>query len=228
VDNHFFESLQIPSRQVINGCFCCNYNDLAAAILSLIETNQTEVIFAESVGSCTDIVATVLKPLLFSYPGAQVTVSVFADARLLEMMLSNKKHAFAETVCYIYLKQLEEAGIIVINKIDLIGSEVLSGIKQYMQQHYPLKCCCTRIHWILVVYRIGCLPLIPTVPPAIFLRLLLIMMFMPQVRQAWDGWTRNWKYTVLLVTQGSTRLTWSMLFIAGLTRGDMRLVILNV
>ena len=139
VDNHFFESLQIPSRQVINGCFCCNYNDLAAGILSLIETNQTEIIFAESVGSCTDIVATVLKPLLLSYAGAQVTVSVFADARLLEMMLSNKKHAFAETVRYIYLKQLEEAGIIVVNKIDLIGNRVLSGIKEYMQQHYPGK-----------------------------------------------------------------------------------------
>src|SRR4051812_6642060 len=63
VDANFFESLSIPNRKVINGCFCCNYNELDGAIQSLIATNNPDVIFAESVGSCTDIVATVLKPL---------------------------------------------------------------------------------------------------------------------------------------------------------------------
>ena len=59
VDEGFFNSLGIPNRQVINGCFCCNYNDLDDSIESLISLNNPEVIFAESVGSCTDIVATV-------------------------------------------------------------------------------------------------------------------------------------------------------------------------
>ena len=68
VDGDFFKSLEIPSRQGVNGCFCCNYNDLEANIQSLIETNEPEIIFAESVGSCTDIVATVLKPLLHFRP----------------------------------------------------------------------------------------------------------------------------------------------------------------
>src|SRR5450432_2380324 len=138
VDGDFFKSLSIPGRQVVNGCFCCNYNDLETSIQSLIETNETEVIFAESVGSCTDIVATVLKPLLHFRPAAQVTVSIFADVRLLQMILGDT-NLFDETVNYIYLKQLEEAGIIVINKIDLISKEQLTEIKGLMQEKYGSK-----------------------------------------------------------------------------------------
>ena len=139
VDGDFFKSLNIPGRQVVNGCFCCNYNDLEANIQSLIETNETEIIFAESVGSCTDIVATVLKPLLHFRPDAQVTVSTFADVRLLQMILKGGANLFDETVNYIYLKQLEEAGIIVINKIDLINKEQLAEIKRLMQEKYGSK-----------------------------------------------------------------------------------------
>ena len=136
VDGDFFKSLDIPSRQVVSGCFCCNYNDLDDQIQSLIETNNTEVIFAESVGSCTDIVATVLKPLLKFRPHAQTTVSTFTDVRLLQMILTGKTNSFDETVNYIYKKQLEEAGIIIVNKIDLVSTEELQEIKQLMEEKY--------------------------------------------------------------------------------------------
>jgi Ni2+-binding GTPase involved in maturation of urease and hydrogenase len=139
VDGDFFKSLHTPSRQVVNGCFCCNYAHLDASIQSLIETNKTEVIFAESVGSCTDIVATVLKPLLQFRPEARITLSVFADARLLQMILNDGSSTFDDTVTYIYLKQLEEAGIIVINKIDLVSPEHMLEIKQLMQEKYGAK-----------------------------------------------------------------------------------------
>ena len=139
VDGGLFEHLNIPNRQVMNGCFCCNYNDLDTSIDSLIQTNGTEIIFAESVGSCTDIVATVLKPLLRFRPAAHVTVSVFADARLLQMMFRNGASVFDKTVNYIYFKQLEEAGIIVVNKIDLINKQELIEIKKQMEEKYPGK-----------------------------------------------------------------------------------------
>jgi G3E family GTPase len=139
VDGGLFKNLHIPNREVINGCFCCNYHELDASITSLAETNGTEVIFAESVGSCTDIVATVLKPLLQFRPGTQVTVSIFADVRLLQMILEDKANSFDEAVRYIYLKQLEEAGVIVINKIDLITVQQLSGIKNLIQEKYGGK-----------------------------------------------------------------------------------------
>lgn len=139
VDGALFANLGIPGREVVNGCFCCNYNELDASIASLIEINKTQIIFAESVGSCTDIVATVVKPLLQFRPDAQVTVSILADIRLLQMMLTTDANPFEETVRYIYLKQLEEAGIIVINKIDLINDEQFSAVKAIMQEKYGGK-----------------------------------------------------------------------------------------
>jgi len=139
VDGNFFESLNIPNRKVVNGCFCCNYNDLENNIQSLIKINETEVIFAESVGSCTDIVATVLKPLLQFHKNAKITLSTFADVRLLQMILKDKTNSFDETVNYIYLKQLEEAGIIVISKIDLVNKEGLEEVRQLMQEKYGTK-----------------------------------------------------------------------------------------
>src|SRR3954467_4033137 len=111
VDGNFFQSLGIPNRQVVNGCFCCNYNNLDASVQSLIATNNPDVIFAESVGSCTDIVATVLKPLEHLRKKVQVSLSTFADVRLLQMVLLGNSQLFDENVRYIYNKQLEEAEI---------------------------------------------------------------------------------------------------------------------
>lgn len=139
VDGDFFEHLNIPNRQVVNGCFCCNYNDLDKSIQSLITTNKPDIIFAESVGSCTDIVATVVKPLFNFYPEVQVTFSTFADVRLLRILLKGDAHIFDESVTYIYFKQLEETDIIVISKIDLIDNETLREIKQMMNEKYGDK-----------------------------------------------------------------------------------------
>jgi hypothetical protein len=49
--------------QVTGGCFCCRFPDLVDAADRLLAF-QPDVIFAEAVGSCTDIVATTLRPLL--------------------------------------------------------------------------------------------------------------------------------------------------------------------
>ncbi len=139
VDGRLFDSLNIPNRQVINGCFCCNYHELSDSLASLVATNGTDVVFAEAVGSCTDLVASVAKPLLQFWPGAQVTVSVFADVRLLQMLLTEGRSSFDEDVRYIYLKQLEEAGIIVVNKIDLIDEATLADVSNIMQKKYSNK-----------------------------------------------------------------------------------------
>jgi G3E family GTPase len=134
VDGDFFEHLKIPGVQVVNGCFCCNYDQLDNGIQSLIATNQPDVIFAESVGSCTDIVATVIKPLLKFRPEAEVTFSTFADAHLLKMLLQQNL-SFDESIRYIYFKQLEEAELIVISKIDLMDDKSLKEMKRLIDKY---------------------------------------------------------------------------------------------
>ncbi|MEJ7682790.1 MAG: GTP-binding protein [Segetibacter sp.] len=139
VDGDFFKSLKIPEEQVVNSCFCCNYNELDSKIESLIRTHNVDTIFAESVGSCTDVVATIFNPLLQFRPQLQVTVSTFADAVLLYSLLKENKCLFDEDVKYIYCKQLQEAGVIVVNKVDLISKAQLEELKQIMRENYREK-----------------------------------------------------------------------------------------
>ena len=139
VDGDFFKSLKIPNRQVVNGCFCCNYDQFDSNLQSLIEINRPDIIFAESVGSCTDIIATVVKPFHHFYPAFDLSFSVFADARLLMMLLKENFSLFDDTVNYIYQKQLEEASIIVINKIDLLPASQLEEIKRLTEEKFPRK-----------------------------------------------------------------------------------------
>jgi hypothetical protein len=55
------------------------------------------------------------------------------------MMLGNDPELFDDEVRYIYLKQLEEATLIVVNKIDLLSAEQLVEVKTMMQQCYGNK-----------------------------------------------------------------------------------------
>lgn len=64
VDTAFFRAADIPTAEVAGGCFRCNFEELEKRIEQLQQEARPEVIFAESVGSCADMAATVLEPLL--------------------------------------------------------------------------------------------------------------------------------------------------------------------
>ena len=138
VDNSFVESFEIPTRAVSNGCFCCNYDQLDVHIQALNEENKPEFIFAESVGSCTDLVATIAKPLAKYRPEIDLVISVFADATVLRSVLDGHQ-PFQEDVMYIYHKQLEEADILVVNKVDLLSPDQLHNLKRSIKSQFPQK-----------------------------------------------------------------------------------------
>lgn len=98
VDTHLVQSHCVHADQVAGGCFCCRFPDLIEA-LDRLDCCHPEVIFAEAVGSCTDIVATTLRPLLRDYTDrfrvAPLTVVLhpgapFADANL-EFLNANQQ-----------------------------------------------------------------------------------------------------------------------------------------
>ena len=138
VDTQFIRCGKITAYEVPGGCFCCNYNELEQHIQSLQQTHQPEIIFAESVGSCTDLVATVIKPFLKFHPQIEVVLSVFADAGVLSALIQGSP-LFAESVNYIYKKQLEEADVLVINKIDLLTKQELKEIQVVIEKEYRNK-----------------------------------------------------------------------------------------
>lgn len=141
IDSSFATSFDIPTGEVKGGCFCCNYNDLDAQINKLLENNQPKEIFAESVGSCTDLVATVLKPLIKhgARDISEISFSVFVDSMLLLSHLQNLPIGFTEDVKYIFLKQIEEASVLVVNKVDLLSDEQLAKLKTLIEAGYSDK-----------------------------------------------------------------------------------------
>ncbi len=141
VDSAFFRLSNVPTVEVTGGCFCCNYDDLDSRLNQLIAASQPDVIFAESVGSCADIVATVLRPLLVfaSSTAEPSSFSVFTDARLLRRRLLGQELPFSDDVVYIFDKQIEEAGLVVINKIDLLPPEQVQETEALLRRLYPEK-----------------------------------------------------------------------------------------
>jgi len=116
VDTEFSDLHGFQSGEVTGGCFCCKFSDLLQVIDRLRE-HTPDVIFAEPVGSCTDISATTVHPLLElseTYRIAPYTVLVdpvragalqFADAD--------------PNLRFIFEKQLREADLICVTKSDI-------------------------------------------------------------------------------------------------------------
>ena len=139
VDTAFTNSLNIPNNEVRNGCFCCNYEQFSAAIQHLKDSIHPNIIFAEAVGSCADLVATTIKPMLTFNPEVEVSLSVFADGLVLLSSLEERSSFINDNVQYIYKKQLEEAGILIINKSDMLAKEKIDKIKSVLQSEYSEK-----------------------------------------------------------------------------------------
>lgn len=139
VDSGFIRSLSFPGREVTSGCFCCHYDKLESSVQSLRESDRPAIIFAESVGSCTDLVATVIKPLLRFHPEMKVVLSVFADARILLMNGRGIRCFNEESVQYIYQKQLDEADLLIVNKWDLLSREQRDELKEQVEAQFGNK-----------------------------------------------------------------------------------------
>ncbi len=141
VDTAFMRAQQVPVVQVAGGCFCCNYRDLLQVLAQLGQEAQPDVIYAESVGSCADLVATVVQPLRSLQEGglAPTSLSAFADARLLLRRLHDQPLPFSDEVLYIWDQQLAEAGLLVANKIDLLSPGQQPELEALAQARYGEK-----------------------------------------------------------------------------------------
>ncbi len=141
VDTAFFRAEGVPTVEVTGGCFCCRFDDLGQHLDFLLDTVQPDAVFAESVGSCADLVATVLKPLQALQDGlhAPASLSVFTDSRLLLLRLLEEPLPFSDSVIYIFDQQIEETSLLVVNKIDLLAPEEQGEIRRLTAERYPGK-----------------------------------------------------------------------------------------
>src|SRR5260370_2497698 len=63
VDTNSLRAQGFAVEEVPGACFCCRFNDLVGKVGDLQDARRPDVILAEPVGSCTDLVATVVQPL---------------------------------------------------------------------------------------------------------------------------------------------------------------------
>ena len=110
-----------PTREVTGGCFCCRYDELVALLVHM-DRDGPEHVFAEAVGSCADLVATVVRPLLGSAgPVKRVSLTAVVDARLLARLQAGEPLPWSPDVAYVFREQLREAPLLVASRADLMA-----------------------------------------------------------------------------------------------------------
>ncbi len=132
VDTALGRDAAVPVAEVAGGCFCCRFPDLLTSLQHLQDVAKPDVILTEPVGSCTDLVATVLRPLVQFY-GEQyelAPLTVLRDS-------TRSMDGFPENIRYLYQQQLAEAELILLNKSDLLTSEMNSRQQDECHTTFP-------------------------------------------------------------------------------------------
>ena len=140
VDTNTFRSQGIAVEEVPGACFCCRFDDLVGRVGSLETSERPDIILAEPVGSCTDLVATVIQPLKDLYAGrfevAPYAV-LFKPSHGIRILRNQTAGGFSPKAAYIFKKQLEEADAIVINRIDELDPAGVEELSRLVSEQFP-------------------------------------------------------------------------------------------
>ncbi len=140
VDTHALRAQGFEVGEVAGACFCCNFNELTDTVARLEGREGPDVVLAEPVGSCTDLVATVVQPLLRLYPERfdVAPYGVILKPSHGERILGGRADAgFSPKAAYIFQKQLEEADFIILNRIDQLQPEQVERLHRLVAQQQP-------------------------------------------------------------------------------------------
>ena len=140
VDTNTFRGQGLAVEEVPGACFCCRFDDLVSRVGSLQDAEKPDVILAEPVGSCTDLVATVIQPLKDLYAGrfevAPYAV-LFKPSHGIRILKNQQAGGFSPKAAYIFKKQLEEADAILVNRIDEMSPPQLEELTKLLVEQFP-------------------------------------------------------------------------------------------
>ncbi len=140
VDTNTLRSQGFDVGEVAGACFCCNFNELMSSMERLGAAGRPDVILAEPVGSCTDLVATVIQPIkrLFDadfqigpYP------VILKPSHGIRILRGESGAGFSPKAAYILKKQLEEADAILINRIDELSTAEIDELNTLLAVNFP-------------------------------------------------------------------------------------------
>lgn len=138
VDTAYLQSQGLSVLEVTGGCFCCNFDEFAAKLNQMSAEQYPDYILAEPVGSCTDLIATIMKPIGRGLAGqfALAPLSIVVDPKRLRRVIAEQESLFPNEINYLFKKQIEEADIIVLNKADTVNAQELKAMEAYLRAHY--------------------------------------------------------------------------------------------
>lgn len=140
VDTNSLRSQGFDVGEVAGACFCCRFQDLIGSMEQLDRTKAPDVILAEPVGSCTDLVATVLQPLKQLY-NARFSVAPYAvllkPSQGGRILRNEPGGGFSPKAAYILEKQLEEADLILINRVDELSPAEVHELHTLLDERHP-------------------------------------------------------------------------------------------
>jgi len=140
VDTNSLRAQGLAVEEVAGACFCCRFDDLLAKVGGLTAAERPDVILAEPVGSCTDLVATVVQPLKDLY-GDRFEVGpypvLFKPGHGLKVLRGEGGAGFSPKAAYIFRKQLEEADAVVVNRLDELDAAALAELNALLAKQFP-------------------------------------------------------------------------------------------
>jgi len=140
VDTNLLRAQGFDVGEVAGSCFCCNFNELTATVERLGINSRPDVVLAEPVGSCTDLVATVIRPLeqVYSQPFDIAPYGVIVKPSHGKRILQGTERAgFSPQAEYIFRKQIEEADFVIVNRIDQLSEAEVNELAELLEREYP-------------------------------------------------------------------------------------------
>lgn len=140
VDTHNLRSQGFNVGEVAGACFCCNFNELTATVEQVSRAELPDVILAEPVGSCTDLVATVIRPLVQVYQRPLDIAPygvILKPSHGAKILRKDPRGGFSPKAEYIFRKQLEEADFIIVNRVDELPPAEVDEITALLEAEYP-------------------------------------------------------------------------------------------
>ena len=140
VDTHTLRSQGLHVGEVAGACFCCHFDELTATVADLGQDQRPDVVIAEPVGSCTDLVATVIQPLRGLHRD-EIDVApygvILKPSHGRRILRNEEGSGFSPKAAYIFRKQLEEADFVILNRIDELAGQEISELVTLLGRACP-------------------------------------------------------------------------------------------
>ena len=144
VDTQNLRSQGFAVGEVAGACFCCSFDEMVATADRLADSGAPDLLLAEPVGSCTDLVATIVLPLQqmlgerFELAPFGVLLKPSHGERILAAETDeSKRSGFSPQAEYIFRKQLEEADYLMIGRADTMDEQRIEQMRRRLDQVAP-------------------------------------------------------------------------------------------